>query len=47
MAAPKKSAPIQNGLMSRITAMPSIVSQIAGRQSRQSPLIDHPLCRVT
>jgi hypothetical protein len=39
IAAPKNRAPIQNGLTSRTTAMPSIVSQIAGLQSRQSPVI--------
>jgi hypothetical protein len=38
IAAPKKIAPIQNGLTSSTAAMPSIVSQIAGLQSRQSPL---------
>ena len=38
IAAPKNIAPIQNGLTSSTTAMPSIVSQIAGLQSRQSPL---------
>ena len=38
IAAPKNSAPIQNGLTSSTTAMPSIVSQIAGLQSRQSPV---------
>jgi hypothetical protein len=38
IAAPKNSAPIQNGLTSRMIAMPSIVSQIAGLQSRQSPV---------
>jgi hypothetical protein len=39
IAAPKNSAPIQNGLTSRITAMPSMVSQIAGLKSRQSPVM--------
>jgi hypothetical protein len=39
IAAPKKIAPIQNGLTSSTAAMPSIVSQIAGLQSRQSPVI--------
>jgi hypothetical protein len=38
IAAPKNRAPIQNGLTSRMTAMPSIVSQIAGLQSRQFPV---------
>jgi hypothetical protein len=30
IAAPKKSAPMKNGLTRRMTAMPNIVSQIAG-----------------
>jgi hypothetical protein len=38
IAAPKNSAPMKKGLTSRITAMPSIVSQITGLQSRQSPV---------
>ena len=43
IAAPMNSAPRKNGENSSITAMPIMVSQIAGRQSRQSPLIGHPL----
>ena len=42
IAAPMNSAPRKNGENSSITAMPIMVSQIAGRQSRQSPLIGHP-----
>jgi len=38
MAAPMNNAPSQNGLNRSITAMPSIVSQMAGLQSRQSPV---------
>jgi len=39
IAAPKNSAPIQNGLTSSTQAIPSIVSQIAGLQMRQSPVM--------
>jgi hypothetical protein len=39
IAAPKKIAPKYGGLTNRITAIPSITSQIAGLQSRQSPVI--------
>jgi hypothetical protein len=33
------SAPMKNGATSSMIAMPSIVSQIAGRKSRQSPVM--------